>query len=106
MSWEAEAENWIRWARTPGHDAYWRYREAFFALVPPAGRATLEVGCGEGRVARDLAARGHHVTGIDSSPTLLHAARRPTPAGATSSSTPPRCRSRTTPSTWWWPTTR
>ena len=36
MSWEAEAENWIRWARTPGHDAYWRYREAFFALVPPA----------------------------------------------------------------------
>ncbi len=81
MSWEAEAENWIRWARMPGHDAYWRYREAFFALVPPAGRATLEVGCGEGRVARDLAARGHHVTGIDSSPTLLRAAREADPEG-------------------------
>ena len=81
MSWEQEAENWIRWARTPGHDAYWRYREAFFALVPPAGRATLEVGCGEGRVARDLAARGHHVTGIDSSPTLLRAAREADPGG-------------------------
>ncbi len=81
MSWEAEAENWIRWARTPGHDAYWRYREAFFALVPPAGRATLEVGCGEGRVARDLAARGHRVTGIDSSPTLLRAAREADPDG-------------------------
>jgi 2-polyprenyl-3-methyl-5-hydroxy-6-metoxy-1,4-benzoquinol methylase len=88
MIWEAEAENWIRWARTPGHDAYWRYREAFFALVPAARRATLEVGCGERRVARDLTARGHHVTGIDSSPTPLH------------------CRSRTTASTWSSPTTR
>ena len=81
MSWEQEAENWIRWARTPGHDAYWRYREAFFALVPPAGRATLEVGCGEGRVTRDLKARGHDVTAIDSSPTLLGAAREADPGG-------------------------
>ena len=81
MSWEQEAENWIRWARAPGHDAYWRYREAFFAIVPPAGRATLEVGCGEGRVARDLKARGHDVTGIDSSPTLLAAAREADPGG-------------------------
>jgi SAM-dependent methyltransferase len=47
---------------------------AFFELVPRAGSATLEVGCGEGRVARDLAARGHHVTGVDAAPTLLHAA--------------------------------
>jgi hypothetical protein len=51
--WEQESGNWLAWARTPDHDAYWRYRDAFFALVPPPGRATLEVGCGEGRVARD-----------------------------------------------------
>ena len=63
--WEAEAARWAAWARAPGHDAYWYYRDAFFALVPPPGRATLEVGCGEGRVARDLAARGHRVTGLD-----------------------------------------
>jgi len=63
--WEAEAGRWAAWAREPGHDAYWYYRDAFFALVPPPGRATLEVGCGEGRVARDLAAQGHRVTGID-----------------------------------------
>jgi SAM-dependent methyltransferase len=63
--WEAEAARWAAWARAPGHDAYWYYRDAFFALLPPPGRATLEVGCAEGRVARDLAARGHHVTGID-----------------------------------------
>jgi SAM-dependent methyltransferase len=72
--WEREAENWLAWARTPGHDAYWHYRSAFFALVPPAGSATLEIGCGEGRVARDLAARGHRVTGVDAAPTLLRAA--------------------------------
>ncbi|HTZ10193.1 MAG TPA: class I SAM-dependent methyltransferase [Acidimicrobiales bacterium] len=75
-AWEAEAEHWVRWARTPGHDAYWYYRDAFFAaVVPPPGPRTLEVGCGEGRVARDLTARGHRVLAVDASPTLLaHAA--------------------------------
>jgi hypothetical protein len=52
MSWEDQAENWLAWARTPGHDAYWSYRDAFFPLLPAPGRRTLEVGCGEGRVAR------------------------------------------------------
>jgi SAM-dependent methyltransferase len=76
VSWEWQADRWLRWARTPGHDAYWHYREAFFdAIVPAPGRRTLEVGCGEGRVARDLAARGHRVVGVDTSPTLVaHAA--------------------------------
>jgi SAM-dependent methyltransferase len=69
--WEREALNWAAWAREPGHDAYWEYAPAFFELVPPPGHATLEVGCGEGRVVRDLAARGHRVTGVDASPTLL-----------------------------------
>jgi SAM-dependent methyltransferase len=73
--WEREAQNWLRWARTPHFDAYWRYREAFLEEVLPApGRATLEIGCGEGRVARDLKARGHRVTAIDASPTLVSAA--------------------------------
>src|ERR1700682_863301 len=27
--WEAEAENWVRWARTPGFDAYWYYSPSF-----------------------------------------------------------------------------
>ena len=55
MGFEERAQGWLAWARTPGHDAYWIYRDAFFALVPAPGAATLEVGCGEGRVARDLA---------------------------------------------------
>ena len=75
--WESESESWLRWARTPGHDAYWFYRDSFFDLVVPRpGRLTLEIGCGEGRVTRDLTARGHRVVGVDGSATLLHHARR------------------------------
>jgi SAM-dependent methyltransferase len=74
--WEMEAHSWVRWARTPGLDEYWRYRELFFgALVPPPGRRALEIGSGEGRVARDLAARGHSVVGLDRSPTLARYAK-------------------------------
>ncbi len=80
--WEAEAEHWVRWARTPGHDAYWFYRDSFFDVVVPApGGLTLEVGCGEGRVTRDLAARGHRVVSLDGSTTLLRHARASDPSG-------------------------
>ena len=73
--WETEADNWTTWARTPGHDAYWHYAPKFFEdIVPRPIGLTLEVGCGEGRVSRDLRARGHEVVAIDTSPTLLKAA--------------------------------
>ena len=78
---EAVAAEWLAWARTEGHDDYWLFREAFFSIVPPAGVRTLEVGCGEGRVSRDLAARGHAVTAVDASPTLLRAAAAAHPEG-------------------------
>jgi SAM-dependent methyltransferase len=69
--WEAEAGRWAAWAREPGHDAYWYYRDAFFALVPPPAGLALEVGCGEDRVARDLAQRGHRVVAVDITRTLI-----------------------------------
>jgi len=81
QAWEREAANWIAWARRPGHDSYWYFQDEFFDLLPAPGRATLELGCGEGRVARDLAAIGHRVTGIDASPSLLAAAREADPSG-------------------------
>jgi SAM-dependent methyltransferase len=81
---ESRAEQWLAWARTPGHDAYWHYRDAFFALLPApiAAARVLEAGCGEGRVTRDLAARGHAVTALDASPTLVAAAAERDPAGS------------------------
>jgi ubiquinone/menaquinone biosynthesis C-methylase UbiE len=80
--WEPEAENWVRWAREPGHDAYWYYREAFFDLLPPPGDRTIELGCGEGRVARDLSERGHRVIGVEPSRTLVRHARDADAAGS------------------------
>ncbi len=81
-SWEWQAEEWARWARTPGHDSYWVFRDLFFdAIVPTPGGLTLEVGCGEGRVARDLARLGHTVVALDASPTLVAMAAAADPAG-------------------------
>ena len=81
-AWERNAADWVRWAREPGFDSYWRFhRERFFDLVPPSGRLTLDVGCGEGRVTRDLAGLGHRVVGVDGSETMLAAAREADPGG-------------------------
>lgn len=81
-AWEGVAEEWVRWARAPGHDTYWHFhRERFFQLVPPPGVLTLDVGCGEGRVARDLKALGHRVISLDASPTMVAAAREADPGG-------------------------
>jgi ubiquinone/menaquinone biosynthesis C-methylase UbiE len=79
-AWEGAAASWITWARAPGHDSYWRFhRDQFFELLPSPGRRTLDLGCGEGRVARDLVAMGHAVVALDASPTLAAAARRAVP---------------------------
>jgi ubiquinone/menaquinone biosynthesis C-methylase UbiE len=76
IGWEAEARQWIQWAPTPGHDSYWRFhRDQFLRLLLPPGRQTLDIGCGEGRLARDLKELGHRIVGIDSSPSLVAAAR-------------------------------
>ncbi|HZC28983.1 MAG TPA: class I SAM-dependent methyltransferase [Gaiellaceae bacterium] len=80
--WERHAEQWAAWARRPDFDGYWRdSRPPFFELVPPARGRALELGCGEGRVTRDLAARGHEVVGVDVGPTCLGLAQEADQAG-------------------------
>jgi SAM-dependent methyltransferase len=79
--WEPAAADWIEWARTPGFDAYWTYSEAFFdEVLPPAASRTLEVGCGEGRVARDLTTRGHAVVAVEPAASLAVAAAAASPS--------------------------
>jgi SAM-dependent methyltransferase len=79
-AWEQNAPEVIAWFRAEDHDSYWRYhREQFFDLLPPPGRLTLDIGCGEGRLSRDLKARGHTVVGLDASPTMVAAAREADP---------------------------
>jgi ubiquinone/menaquinone biosynthesis C-methylase UbiE len=81
-AWERHAADWVRWARAPGHDSYWTFhREPFLSLVPRPGRLTLDLGCGEGRVTRDLRDLGHRVVGVDLSPSMVAAAREADPDG-------------------------
>jgi SAM-dependent methyltransferase len=80
VSFEEQAESWIALARAPD-DSYWVYRHAFFELVPEPGERTIEIGCGEGRVTRDLGARGHRTVGVDASPSLVEAALDADPEG-------------------------
>ena len=71
QAWDEQAANWTSWARTPGHDSYEKFHGArFFELVPEPGRLTLDLGAGEGRVARHLRTRGHVVVEVEGSATL------------------------------------
>lgn len=73
--WDSHAQEWITWARIPGRDSYDEFhRDAFLPLVPAPGRLTMDIGCGEGRVSRDLQAMGHHVLAADLSLTMSRAA--------------------------------
>jgi SAM-dependent methyltransferase len=78
--WERHAEAWVRWARELGHDSYWRFhRDRLLDLLPSPGRLTVDVGCGEGRLAHDLAALGHTLLAVDRSPTMVRHAREAGP---------------------------
>jgi ubiquinone/menaquinone biosynthesis C-methylase UbiE len=74
--WLAQAHEWAAWARQ-GDDGF----SAFRALLPGPGRATLDLGCGEGRFTRALGRDGHAVTGADISAELVDAARAADPGG-------------------------
>ena len=81
QAWEAVAGEWSAWARKPGHDSYWRFhKQPFFDLLPAPGQLTVDIGCGEGRVARDLKAIGHNVIAVDASPTMVRLAKEADPS--------------------------
>ena len=81
-AWESVAPEWIEWARAPQHDSYWRYhRDLFLELLPPPPLKLLDLGCGEGRLPRDLKALGYEVSGVDCSTTMVAAAIDMDPSG-------------------------
>jgi SAM-dependent methyltransferase/predicted kinase len=83
-AWEAEAEAWIPFARSEDADpVFWQLNLPAFLLdiVPPPGQLTIDVGCGEGRVARALVARGHRVLGLDTAWAMVGAAGIPAVVG-------------------------
>jgi 2-polyprenyl-3-methyl-5-hydroxy-6-metoxy-1,4-benzoquinol methylase len=75
---------YVAWREQAGPDA-----DPFGLLLPLLdllgdvnGRRVLDAGCGEGYLARWLAARGAHVTGIDLSARLIALARAKDPGGS------------------------
>lgn len=79
--WEGHAEEWAAWARKPDHDSFWHFNgEVFISLLPSPGR-TLDLGCGEGRLARELKTRGYTVVGIDAAPSSIRLAQAEDPDG-------------------------
>ena len=78
-AWQARADAWVRWARSPElDDDFWLFHlRRFLDLLPAPGRLTVDVGCGEGRLTRALAAAGYRVVGADTASALKDRAGQP-----------------------------
>jgi ubiquinone/menaquinone biosynthesis C-methylase UbiE len=79
--WEAVAERWAGFVRGGADRPYGWNSGAFLELLPAPGGLTVDVGCGEGRLARELAAQGHRLVAVDVSPTMVRLAREADPQG-------------------------
>jgi SAM-dependent methyltransferase len=79
-AWEHHATDWIAWARTPDHDAFWDGTwPTLLEIMPDSAGLVLDLGCGEGRAGRQLLAAGRRVLGIERSATLARAAATGSP---------------------------
>ncbi|MFI5782214.1 class I SAM-dependent methyltransferase [Nocardia sp. NPDC051570] len=63
------------------HNAY--YRRTLLRRLPPSPRRVLDVGCGAGGFAVELARRAQRVDAIDRSPEMIETARRIAPSNVT-----------------------
>ena len=71
--WDADRNRYV----DPWSDKPWHHR---FVSLLPAKANILDLGCGSGSpVATYMAERGLHITGVDSSPTLLSLCRQRLP---------------------------
>ena len=74
--WSRIAAEWMAWARTPNHDAFWAYRASLLAFIGRGEGEALDVGCGEGRVSRVLKDCGYRVTATDPVAAFISAAEQ------------------------------
>ena len=60
-----------------GHSFVWKYGAGLVDLLAPReGERILDIGCGTGHLAAEIASRGAEVIGVDKSPDMIEQARR------------------------------
>ena len=74
-AWDAESRAWIEFARSSDADPVFFHFNwpTFERALPESAGLTLDLGCGEGRVGRELRRLGHHVVGLDVVSAFAHA---------------------------------
>lgn len=77
-AWEGNAEPWTRAVRDGCIESRQLVTDGAIvdAILARSPRTLLDVGCGEGWLARELAGRGIGVTAVDAVPALVNAARQ------------------------------
>ena len=75
-SWNAIADDWVAHADTNDYRNHYLMPRLLTMVGDVAGKTILDLGCGEGGYARQLARRGARVTGVDGSERLIEVARR------------------------------
>src|SRR6266550_1173373 len=82
-SWDSIADDWVAHADTNDYRNFYLMPRMFALLGDVRGKHVLDLGCGEGGYARELAKRGATVTGVDGSARLIEVAReRSTPVAS------------------------
>lgn len=78
QSWRTNASSWTVAVRDGRIESRQQVTDAAIvdAVLGRSPRSVLDIGCGEGWLARELAARNIRTTGIDVVPELVEAARR------------------------------
>ena len=74
--WSRTAAEWLAWARTPNHDAFWAYRDSLVAFIGRGTGEALDLGCGEDRISRVLKDCGYRVTAADPVEAFVSAAKQ------------------------------
>lgn len=80
-AWNAAAHDWVERIREGMGGRVHLHDASLYELLPPPRGLTIDVGCGEGRFARELRARGYDVVGFDASAALVDEARAADPGG-------------------------
>lgn len=80
-AWNAAAHDWAHRIREGMGGRVHVHDESIYELLPPPSGLTIDAGCGEGRLTRELSARGYDVVGVDASTALIDEARAVDPSG-------------------------